>query len=189
MDTQTTTLKKISQVMALVLVLVAVSACSKKEGSKASVRNRNNRTQTYTPTNGTPGSTNSQFGTIQTSQQAIYNFLGTNDPSVIGQVTRVVFQGYVSDGYTRQAGGEVTIYINDNMGEIKSNFGDCDMQVPNNGNQVTVTCYDGENNAGSITFYGNVYGNTYSGQVYFDRNNQQLGNFSVNACAFLDAGC
>lgn len=183
MDTQTTTLKKISQVMALVLVLVAVSACSKKEGSKASVRNRNNRTQTYTPTNGTPGSTNSQFGTIQTSQQAMQNFFGTNDPSVLGQVTRVVFQGYVSDGYTRQAGGEVTIYTNDNMGEIKSSFGDCTMQVQ--GNQVTVNCRD---DAGTITFYGNVTYNTYSGQVYFD-GNQQLGNFSVNACAFLDAGC
>lgn len=184
MDTQTTTWSKIIQAIALVLVLVAVSACSKKEGSKASVRNRNTRTNTYTPTGGQqPGTPNSQFGTINTNQQYMQQFFGTTDPSVLGQVNRVIFTGRVSDGYSQQAGGSVRLIVNDSLGEIQSDF-NCTMNVQNV-NRVIVNCTD---NVGSLTFDGYANSSTYSGQVTYD-NGYPLGNFTVSTCVFLDAGC
>ena len=144
----TNTIKIMKQLTALALVLVAVSACSKKDGSRASVRS--NRTQHVTQPTGVPGTPTSSHGTIQAS---------------------------------RPAGGQVKVMIQDSLGQIDAQFNQCSMQVM--GNRVTVNCQD---SAGSITFDGTATQYQYTGNVFFDGNNQ-LGTFSVSTCQFIDAGC
>jgi hypothetical protein len=183
MNTQTTTWSKLFQAIALVLVLVAVSACSKKEGSKASVRRGVTRSDTNTPIGGNAGSVNSQFGRISASQNSVQNFVYASDPSFqLGNVQEVLFRGQVSDGYTRPAGGQMTLIIKDSFGEIQADYG-CTMEVQQS--FVRVTC---DNSQGTIVFDGNATNSTYTGQAYFN-GNQLLGNFSVATCAFLDNGC
>lgn len=177
----TNTIKIMKQLTALALVLVAVSACSKKDGSRASVRS--NRTQHVTQPTGVPGTPTSPHGTIQATQQTVQMFVGAGEGAQLGQVYRVLFQGYVSDGYSRPAGGQVKIMIQDSLGQIDAQFNQCSMQVM--GNRVTVNCQD---SAGSITFDGTATQYQYTGNVFFDGNNQ-LGTFSVSTCQFIDAGC
>ena len=184
--------KRLIQVMSLLFVLVAVSACSDKKDSRASVRRTSGRSGQITSPNQIP---NAPYGAGQitnATQMSVAQFLGT-DASQIGSIQQINLNGYVSDGYNgTQVGGFVEIRIVDSFayqqgaGEILVRFQNCNLNVQ--GSYATVNCQD---DVGSITFQGTATATYYSGQVTFVTQGQQgiLGNFNVPTCSLIENGC
>lgn len=184
--------KRLFQVLSLIFVLVAVSACSKKEGSKASVRRQGGRTgTTITGPNQIPNAPHGAGQIYNATQYSVADFLGA-DVSEIGQIQRIYLNGYVSDGYNNtQVGGYVEIRIQDsfgfqNGGDILVRMDRCDLSVQ--GSYATVTC---EDDYGYVQFQGQATRDVYTGTVMYETQGQRgtLGNFNVPTCALIENGC